>query len=512
MAAPATGAMTGGVGFRKWAGVAGGGTSQDLRTTPKASVTVAGVARSRETWSMDHATSPGPLRRIANLWALVDLPGALGRLQAGGRSARMDIGPYPVAYTGRPATVRALLDGRLEGMAERGRFYEDISRVIGRSSLVTCEGEKHRRLRRAVAPAFRREQVAAYGDLMVERASAMAAKWADGDRVALDKEMAALTLDIAARSLFGVDIAGELSEFSTILETGARIFYRLVLPRGLSDALWRNPYSPANQRLAAAQKRVDSFVSQLIAERRAQPHQPDGGPAPNLLDFLLAARDEDGAPLSDEEVRDQVVTFLFAGHETTAQALTWAFVLLSTHPEAERRLAEESRSLLGRSERDGRAESLAGKDLADLPWARAVTSETLRLYPPAWFLSREAATDTEVDGCPVAAGTLFLTSPLAVQRDPMYWERPLEFDPSRWLTQEVGAGPTEAYFPFGHGRRNCIGSSFALTEVPLVLATVLGQWMIDVAGAGTLKMRPTVTLRPRGHVYARVTRRDPPGP
>ena len=466
------------------------------------------AGRRRETWSMAYAATPGFLRRVANLWALVDLPGALGRLQAGGRSARMDIGPYPVAYTGRPASVRALLDGRIEGMAERGRFYEDISRVIGRSSLVTCEGEQHRRLRRAVAPAFRRDQVASYGDLMVERASALTAKWADGGRVALDKEMAALTLDIAARSLFGADIAGELSEFSTILETGARIFYRLVLPRRLSDALWRNPYSPANQRLAAAQKSVDRFVSQLIAERRAQPHRPDVGRPPNLLDFLLAARDEDGAPLSDEEVRDQVVTFLFAGHETTAQALTWAFVLLSTHPDAERRLVEEAASLLGRPGREGRGERLAGKDLADLPWTRAVTSETLRLYPPAWFLSREAAADTEVDGCPVAAGTLLLTSPLAVHRDPMYWERPLEFDPSRWLSEEMGSGPADAYFPFGHGRRNCIGSSFALTEVPLVLATVLGQWRVDVAGAATLKMRPTVTLRPRGHVFAQVTRRN----
>ena len=140
-----------------------------------------------------------------------------------------------------------------------------------------------------------------------------------------------------------------------------------------------------------------------------------------------------------------------------------------------------------------------------------MTSETLRLYPPAWFLSREATADTEVDGCPVAAGTLLLTSPLAVHRDPMYWERPLEFDPSRWLSQDMGAGPADAYFPFGHGRRNCIGSSFALTEVPLVLATVLGQWRVDVAGAAMLKMRPTVTLRPRGHIYAQVTRRNLPG-
>lgn len=421
----------------------------------------------------------------------------------------MDVGPYPVAYTGRPASVRALLDGRLEGVAQRGRFYEDISRVIGPSSLVTCQGEEHRRLRRAVAPAFRKERVASYAGLMVQRASAMTKGWPAGGRIALDREMAALTLDIAATSLFGADVAGELAHFSTILETGTRVFYRLVLPRRLSDALWRNPYSPANRRLAAAQQRVDRFVRHLIDEHRAQAYGrvPVEDRPPNLLDFLLAARDQDGAALSDEEIRDQVVTFLFAGHETTAQALIWAFVLLSSHPEVEHRLVEEVAGVLGPS---GRA--LTADDLPELPWARAVTSEALRLYPPAWFLSREAASATEVDGCPVIAGTLLLTSPLAVQRDPRYWERPLEFDPSRWLVGgegDGGAPASEAYFPFGYGRRNCIGSSFVLTEIPLVLATVLSNWRVVVEHPHSVKERPAVTLRPRGHVDAYVAPRPP---
>lgn len=457
---------------------------------------------------MGCATPPSFLKRIANLRALVDLPGALERLQDQGRSARMDVGPYPVAYTPKPATVRALLDGRLDALAERGRFYEDISRVIGPSSLVTCEGDKHRRLRRTVAPAFRREQVASYAGLMAERSLAMTSRWVDGDRVALDRELAALTLDIAARSLFGVDIAEELSQFSTILETGAKIFYRLVLPRRLAEALWRNPYSPANRRLGAAQRQVDRFVAELVAKRRADPWGEEAGRRENLLDFLLAARDAEGCGLTDQEVRDQVVTFLFAGHETTAQALTWAFVLLSMNQEAQWRLVEEARGVLCRAGREDPAGALGAKDLAELPWARAVANETLRLYPPAWFLSREAASATEVDGCPVPHGTLLLTSPLALHRDPRYWDRPLEFDPSRWLEEGDGAAGPEAYFPFGYGRRNCIGSSFALTEIPLVLASVLSQWRVDVAGAGSLRMRPTVTLRPRGAVYAYVTRRS----
>ena len=246
------------------------------------------------------AAVPTFFERVANLPALSDRPGTLSCLQARGQAARMDVGPYPVAYTGRPESVRVLLDGRLDGLAQRGRFYEDISRVLGPTSLVTCQGETDRRLRLALAPAFQKERVASYGALMVERSTARAANWPNRGQVALDREMAALTLDIAARSLFGVDIAQELSQFSTVLETGARIFYRLVLPRRMSDALWRNPYSPANRRLAAAQKQVDRFVRQLVAARRAEaPEQVTGRP-PNLLDFLLETRHEEGTGLSEE--------------------------------------------------------------------------------------------------------------------------------------------------------------------------------------------------------------------
>lgn len=463
--------------------------------------------RPRHNGTMSDASAPSFLQRAVNLRALADLPGALGRLQAAGRTARMDVGPYPVAYVGRPASVRDLLDGRLEGVAERGRFYEDISRVIGKSSLVTCESDKHRRLRRAVAPAFRKEQVTSYVKLMTESVSAMCATWPSPGRVDLGRQMAALTLDIAARSLFGVDIAGELEAFSTILETGTKIFYRLVLPRRLSDTLWDNPYSAANRRLKAAQREVDRFVSRLVSERRQEPHRQDR--AANLLDFLIEARYDDGAGLSEEEIRDQVVTFLFAGHETTAQALTWAFVALASHPDVARRLVDECDNIVGSPERGAASRRFEPEDLPHLTWARAVTSEVLRLYPPAWFLSREAAARSRVDGCPVPAGALLLTSPLALHRDPQYWERPLEFDPSRWGAGSEAPANPEAYFPFGSGRRNCIGSSFALTEIPLVLASVLTHWEVHVEGPEAVKARPTVTLRPSRTVRATVRRRRP---
>lgn len=448
-----------------------------------------------ETGAMTTPTSRAGWQRWTNLRMLADLPAAVDRIQARGGTSRVDLGPCPVAYVADAELARAVLDTRTEGIKERGRFYRDVARVIGSSSLVTAEGDLHHRLRRAVAPAFRPDAIAAYGPTMVERTRALGATWHDGGEVAVDREMARLALDIAARSLFGTDLGEELEDFSAVLRSGTRIFYREALPARPAEVLWSSRWSPANRRLAASRARIDALVERLVAERRRA--GPQGGPPANLLDALLAAHDPAGQPLRHEEIRDQVVTFLFAGHETTAQALTWALVLLARHPDAEERLVAEVRSTSGT-----RAPEPA--DLPGLRWTRAVVRETLRLYPPAWFLSREASTATHLDGCPVPAGTMVTVSPLGMHRDPAYWERPTEFDPGRWLgTEETGP----AYLPFGYGRRNCIGSAFALAELPLVLAALLGEWRVEVHRPDLVAARASVTLRPAGRVSATVRRR-----
>ena len=454
---------------------------------------------------------PGPLRRVANLRALLDLPAALSRVQeATSGTTRVDVGPYPVAYVSRPESVRAVLDNRVAGIAERGRFFEEISRVIGAHSLVTCEGEEHRRLRRLLAPAFRPEQVAAYGTTMIAAAEGLETRWASGERVALGEEMARLTLEIAARALLGLEGVEELDAFMTVLEAGTSVFYRLVLPRRISDRLWRTRLSRANRRLFGAEARVDAFVAELL-DKRVGERQVDAGPAPsgtapsgttavpNLLDVLLAARDPllGGAdsPLQENELRDQVVTFLFAGHETTAQALTWVFVQLCAHPAVEEQLVDELDAVLG-------SRTVTPLDLPRLRTARAVVRETLRLFPPAWFSSREAVAPTTLDGCAIAKGTLVVTSALALHRDPSYWDEPERFDPSRWLGPSAPDGAAVAYLPFGHGRRNCIGSSFAMTELVLVLASIASRWKVRVRAPGRIEPRATVTLRPRWPVLA----------
>lgn len=444
---------------------------------------------------------PGTWRRVANLQALIDLPAVLGRLHAAGPPvARLDAGPYPLAYLRRPEDVKAMLDGRLEGVAERGRFFEDIGRVVGTTSVLTCEGEAHRQLRRLLAAAFRPEQVADYAVTMMAATGELAARLRDGDELLLGETMGRLTLEIAARALLGLERAEQLDDFASVLSAGTQLFYRLLLPRPWSDALWRSRLSPANRRLAAAQARVDRFVDDLLAERRvATPGSGTrtGRPA-NLLDVLLAA--EEGGGLEGTVVRDQIVTFLFAGHETTAQALTWAFVLLDRHKGVRRRLEAELDALPGPP---------GVADLPALPLARAVVRETLRLCPPAWFLARETVTDTVVGGCPVPRGTLLLASPLALHRDPAAFADPLAFDPDRWLGSDGEAAGPEAYLPFGHGRHNCIGSSFALAELVLVVATLAREWRVHLLEPGRVRERATVTLRPRRPVRVVLERRRP---
>lgn len=447
--------------------------------------------------------APGLARLLANLRSLVDLPRLLESChRSGAPVARLDAGPYPVAYVNSPAAVTAVLDGGVDGVAERGRFFQEISRVIGTHSLVTCEGEEHRRLRRLLSGAFRPDQVATYAATMLATIAELTTTWRDGDELVLGDAMGRLTLEIAARALLGLERAEQLDDFAEVLHAGTQVFYRLLLPRPAAEALWRSRLSSANRRLRGAQARVDRFVGELLAERRRR--QPEaaiatpGRPA-NLLDVLLGAA-QHGGSLTDAEVRDQIVTFLFAGHETTAQALTWTFVLLDRNPAERAGLEGELDGVLA-----GRPPAVG--DLSRLPRARAVVRESLRLYPPAWFLSRGTLRPTVVEGCPVPAGALVLSSPLALHRDPARFSDPLRFDPGRWLGLDGAGGAPEGYLPFGHGRRTCIGSSFALTELVLAVATIAQRWRLRLVEPDRIRERPTVTLRPRRPVRVVLDRR-----
>jgi cytochrome P450 len=245
-----------------------------------------------------------------------------------------------------------------------------------------------------------------------------------------------------------------------------------------------------NRRAALAG--IDEMITRLVAERRAS-----GEERSDVLSWLLAARDEDGSPMAESDIRDEVLTLLLAGHETSTNALSWAYYLLGQHPAQAARLHEELDSVLG----GGRRPTV--DDLAKLHYTRAVADESMRLYPPAWIMVRHAAQETTLVGHRVERGATLLLSPYVVHRDPKLWRNAGTFDPARWLTGPDGgyqAVPEtrHAYFPFGGGPRMCIGNTFALMEIAVVLAHVSRHWTMSLRPGHRVGLKPRVTLRPRG--------------
>lgn len=296
--------------------------------------------------------------------------------------------------------------------------------------------------------------------------------------------MMALTMAIVGKTLFDADVAGEAEEIGASLTTVVSFFPRFTLPfAGLLQSL---PL-PSNRRFEKARARLDATIYRLIAERRAS-----GEDRGDLLSMLMAARDEegDGTGMSDLHLRDELMTLFLAGHETTANALVWTFLLLSQNPEAERRLhAEIDEALAGRA---------AGpEDLPRLGYVERVFAESMRLFPPAWGLGRRALQEVEIGGYLLPRGSHVATAPWVVHRDPRFWPDPLRFDPDRFLPEARVSRPKFAYFPFGGGARQCIGEPFAWMEGVLIVATLAQKWRLRLAPGQVVEPQALITLRPR---------------
>ncbi len=353
--------------------------------------------------------------------------------------------------------------------------------------LLTSEGDFWLRQRRLIQPAFQRQRLAAFAPDMVAAAERLLARWAPGQAKQIDSEMMRLTLDITGRTLFDADVTGDAADVGEALRVLQRCF--LALFTSLVPVPAWMP-TPTNLRLRRAVRRLDAIIYRLIAERRA-----GGAGRGDLLALLLLARDEEvGGGMSDRQVRDEAMTLFLAGHETTALALSWTWYLLARHPEVEARLAEEWRRVLG-----GRNPTF--DDLSKLRNTEWVVLESLRLYPPAPSIGREARAECSLGGFRVPAGTTVLMSPWVVHRDPRWFDRPEEFLPERWA--EGGAHrPKYAYFPFGGGPRLCIGNHFALMEAVLVLATLGQRYRFTLVPDHPVTTWPTVTLRPKDGIRA----------
>jgi cytochrome P450 len=358
-----------------------------------------------------------------------------------------------------------------------------LKRLLG-EGLLTSEEPLHLRQRRLMQPAFHRERIAQYAAAMVDETQREAATWRNGETVDVSAAMMRMTLAIAARTLFGANVADETDEIRAALTVAMEEFPSSLSP--LAEYLELFPF-PSVRRFKAARAKLDKVIYRVIAERRAS-----GADTGDLLSMLLLARDAeaDGSGMTDIQVRDEAMTIFLAGHETTANALTWTLYLLSEHPDVREKLFAEVDARL--ADRAATAD-----DVATLPYTRMVLTEAMRIYPPAWIMGRRAVEDVEIGGYRVRRNEIVLVSPYVTHREPRFYKEPERFSPERWATPEVQALPKFAYFPFGGGNRLCIGEPFAWMEGVLALATIAQRWRLALVPGTPVALMPSVTLRPK---------------
>jgi cytochrome P450 len=371
--------------------------------------------------------------------------------------------------------------------------------VLG-EGLLTSEEPLHMRQRRLAQPAFHRQRVAAYGEIIGQYTARMTEQWKDGSVFDVRAAMLLLALQIVGKTLFDTDVDNEVEQIAHAVDSFSAYVPLALLP--FSRAIQRLPIK-AMRNIRIGRELLDALIYRMIAERRANP-----GDRGDLLSMLLAASDvEEGQPgqtarMSDTQVRDECLTILLAGHETTANALSFALWLLAQNPEVQRNLQEESWAVLG-----GRTPTAA--DYAALPLAEQVFAEALRLYPPVWVTGRTAAEDYVYRGIPITRGTMLLAPQFVVHRDARFHAEPERFDPMRFTAEAKARRPKFSYFPFGAGSRQCIGEGLAWMEGALVLAGIAQNWSFTpVAGAeSSIPLEPSFSLRPRGPVLLRAARR-----
>jgi cytochrome P450 len=319
-------------------------------------------------------------------------------------------------------------------------------------------------------------------------------RWRDGETLDVSREMMRLALAIAGKTLFDTDVETEADEIGAALTTAIELFTTLTLP--FADLLEKLPL-PSTRRFQRARARLDATIYRMIEERRRS-----GEDRGDLLSMLLLAQDVegDGAGMTDEQLRDEALTILLAGHETTAKALTWTWYLLSAHPEVEARLHAELEAVLS-----GRLPT--ADDVPRLRYTRMILAEAMRLYPPAWIIGRRALGDYEINGYFIPARSILLMCQYLTHHDPRYFPDPFRFDPERWRPEAEAARPKFSYFPFGGGPRQCIGEGFAWMEGVLLIATLAGQWRMRLVPGHPVELQPIVTLRPKHGMRMALERR-----
>lgn len=380
-----------------------------------------------------------------------------------------------------PAYIEQVLVTNQRSFRSPSRPGTDEELFFGRG-LLTSNGDAWLRQRRLAQPAFHRERIAAYGQMMVAFTERMIAPWRVGETRDIHRDIMRLTLEIAVKTLFDADITREATAIGAALDVTME---RFASPASLAELPLKIP-TPGNLRFKRAVRDLERIIYELIRQRRAD--RQDRG---DLLTMLVTARDEAGDQLTDQQVRDEVMTLLLAGHETTALALSWAVYLLAQHPECAAHLQAELQSVLG-----NRPPTVA--DVPRLRYTAQVINESLRLYPPIYIMTRAAAEECVIGGYALPPGTRIGMSPWVMHRDPRYYPAPERFNPDRWAEETAATLPRFAFFPFGGGPRLCIGQAFAMMEAVLVLATIAQQFRPALVRDQPVALWPSLTLRPKG--------------
>ena len=421
--------------------------------------------------------------------------GFLTELSKLGDVAYFRMGGQHAFFLNHPDFVRDLLVVNAHKFV-KGRALQRAKGLLG-EGLLTSEGEAHLRQRRMIQPAFHRERIKSYAAAMTEYAAKMAGAWRDGETRDVDKEMMRLTLQIVGKTLFSANVEDEADEVGKAMTTLIEMFNYLLLP--FSEILEKLPI-PHAFRFNRAKETLDKIIYGIINERRKS-----GADKGDLLSMLLMAQDEedDGKGMSDRQVRDECLTLFLAGHETTANALTWTFYLLSQNPEKEAKLHEELSRVLANGENP------TIEDLPNLKYTESVLAESMRLFPPAWALGRLAIEEHEFGNYKIPKGALVLVWMYVLQHDRRFWEDAEIFQPERWLHENAvkEANQKFVYFPFGAGIRRCIGEQFAWTEGILLLATLANKWTLRLSPHQKIEMNPLMTLRPKYGMKMRIENR-----
>lgn len=398
----------------------------------------------------------------------------------------------PACFISRPEYIESVLVTQQANFV-KSKDYRALRRVLG-NGLLTSEGEFWRRQRKLVQPAFHQGRITAYAEIMVEYTQRMLESWKDGQTFDVHERMMRLTRDIVAKTLFDANVSGEAEDVSAALHMLMEKFMRQA---GFAFLLPTAVPIPTTLRLQGAVRQLNKVIYGIIRSRHASGHLSG-----DLLSVLLQVRDDEGAGMTDRQLHDEIMTLFLAGHETTSNVLSWTWYLLAQNSEAQEKLIDELRRVLG-----GRAPTAA--DLPRLPYAEMVLKETMRLYPPVWVIGRRALSSFRLGEYELPANTNVLMSQFLMHRNAKYFSEPLRFDPDRWGASDPRnlSLPRFAYFPFGGGPRVCIGAGFALMEAVLLLATIAQRFKLSLSPGQNVRIFPSVTLRPRSGIQMALARR-----